>query len=152
MSEHLLRAAFAVMARVGAAFADDRPLRGRFPPGDRLAMAVTPKPAATCAAALRPGIGKRRQPHGSGLGTRRWPVERANAWLLEKTPRLDAMANSEFAVYLRRHWPRGPRFNCIENGSPQVAGAGPDGSGEFANGIRCTRTPQLTMNYFTSAI
>jgi len=30
-----------------------------------------------------PRIGKRRQPHGSGLGTRRWPIERADAWLLE---------------------------------------------------------------------
>ncbi len=26
-----------------------------------------------------PHIGKRRQPHGSGLGQKRWPVERTNA-------------------------------------------------------------------------
>ena len=30
-----------------------------------------------------PHIHKRRQPSGSGLGGRRWPVERSNAWLLE---------------------------------------------------------------------
>ncbi len=30
-----------------------------------------------------PRLHKRGQPPGSGLGKRRWPVERANAWLLE---------------------------------------------------------------------
>ena len=30
-----------------------------------------------------PCIHKRGQPHGSGLGQRRWPVERSNAWVLE---------------------------------------------------------------------
>ena len=30
-----------------------------------------------------PHIHKRRQPSRSGLGGRRWPVERSNAWLLE---------------------------------------------------------------------
>ena len=30
-----------------------------------------------------PHIHKRGQPHGSGLGKRRWPVERSNAWVLE---------------------------------------------------------------------
>jgi transposase len=30
-----------------------------------------------------PGIHKRGQPRGSGLGQRRWPVERSNAWVLE---------------------------------------------------------------------
>ena len=30
-----------------------------------------------------PHIHKRRQPSGSGLGKRRWPVERSNAWVLE---------------------------------------------------------------------
>ncbi len=29
-----------------------------------------------------PRIGKHGQSHGSGLGARRWPVERTNAWLL----------------------------------------------------------------------
>jgi transposase len=28
-------------------------------------------------------IHKRGQPRGSGLGGRRWPVERSNAWVLE---------------------------------------------------------------------
>lgn len=32
---------------------------------------------------VRPRIGKRKTKHGSGLGKRRWPVERTNAWLLE---------------------------------------------------------------------
>ena len=31
----------------------------------------------------RPPIGKRMTRHGSGLGRRRWPVERTNAWRLE---------------------------------------------------------------------
>ena len=31
----------------------------------------------------KPRIHKRRQPHGSGLGKGRWPVERSSAWLLE---------------------------------------------------------------------
>ena len=30
-----------------------------------------------------PRIHKRGRPHGSGLGKRRWPVERSNAWVLE---------------------------------------------------------------------
>lgn len=30
-----------------------------------------------------PNIHKQRQPSGSGLGRRRWPVERSNAWVLE---------------------------------------------------------------------
>ena len=30
-----------------------------------------------------PCIHKRGQPHGSGLGTQRWPVERSNPWVLE---------------------------------------------------------------------
>ena len=31
----------------------------------------------------QPHIHKRGQPRGSGLGRRRWPVERSNAWVLE---------------------------------------------------------------------
>ena len=31
----------------------------------------------------KPRIHKRGQPRGSGLGQRRWPVERSNAWVLE---------------------------------------------------------------------
>jgi len=30
-----------------------------------------------------PQIHKRARPRGSGLGQRRWPVERSNAWVLE---------------------------------------------------------------------
>ena len=30
-----------------------------------------------------PHVHKRGRPHGSGLGRRRWPVERSNAWVLE---------------------------------------------------------------------
>jgi hypothetical protein len=30
-----------------------------------------------------PCIQPRRRPHGSGLGKRRWPVERSRAWLLQ---------------------------------------------------------------------
>jgi transposase len=32
---------------------------------------------------VEPCIHKRCQPHGSGLGRQRWPVERSNAWLLD---------------------------------------------------------------------
>ena len=40
------------------------------------------------------------------------------------------LANSELAVRLRRHLFCGPRFTDIENGSPQLADARPDGTGE----------------------
>jgi transposase len=68
--ERLFLAAFAVMARIETVFADKgydaehhRDLCRRF--------------------GVEPRIHKRGQPHGSGLGTRRWPVERSNAWVLE---------------------------------------------------------------------
>lgn len=68
--ERLFLRAFAVVARIRTAYADrshdaeaSRVLCRRF--------------------GVEPFIAKRRQPHGSGLGTKRWPVERANAWLLE---------------------------------------------------------------------
>jgi transposase len=68
--ERLFLAALAVMARIANVFADkgydaeaNRTLCRRF-------HAV-------------PHIHKRRRPHGSGLGKRRWPVERSNAWVLE---------------------------------------------------------------------
>ena len=68
--ERLFLAAFAVMARIKAVFADRgydaqsrRDLCRRF--------------------GAEPHIHKRRQPHGSGLGKQRWPVERSSAWLLE---------------------------------------------------------------------
>ncbi len=68
--ERLFLAAFAVMARIRTVFADkgydaeaNRALCRRF--------------------GAEPHIHKRGRPHGSGLGKRRWPVERSNAWLLE---------------------------------------------------------------------
>ena len=68
--ERLFRLAHAVMVRVRAAFAD----KGY----DTEASRDLCRQHGT-----EPHIHKRGQPHGSGLGKRRWPVERANAWLLE---------------------------------------------------------------------
>jgi transposase len=68
--ERLFLAAFAVMARIRTVFADKgydaEPHRDlcRF-------FGVTPQ------------IHTRGQPPGSGLGQRRWPVERSTAWVLE---------------------------------------------------------------------
>ena len=68
--ERLFLAAFAVMARIRTVFADkgyDAEHHGdlcRF-------FGVTPQ------------IYLQGQPPGSGLGQRRWPVERSNAWVLE---------------------------------------------------------------------
>jgi transposase len=68
--ERLFLSAFAVMARIRTVFADKgydaehhRDLCRRF--------------------GAEPHIHKRGQPRGSGLGKRRWPVERSNAWVLE---------------------------------------------------------------------
>jgi transposase len=68
--ERLFLATFAVMARIRTVFADKgydaehhRDLCRKF--------------------GAKPRIHKRGQPHGSGLGKHRWPVERSNAWLLE---------------------------------------------------------------------
>jgi transposase len=68
--ERLFLAAFAVMARIRSVFADKdhdaerhRDLCRQF--------------------GVKPRIHKRGQSSGSGLGKRRWPVERSNAWLLE---------------------------------------------------------------------
>ena len=68
--ERLFLAGFAVMARIRTVFADKgydaerhRDLCRRF--------------------GAEPRIHKRGQPRGSGLGQRRWPVERSNAWVLE---------------------------------------------------------------------
>lgn len=70
MFERLFLKAFAVMARIRTVFADKgydaerhRDLCREFK--------------------VEPHIHKRGRPHGSGLGRRRWPVERSNAWLLE---------------------------------------------------------------------
>ena len=68
--ERLSRTAFVVMARVRTAFADK-----------------SYDAESNCKLCRKhnaePRIGKQGQPHGSGLGKRRWPVERTNAWLLE---------------------------------------------------------------------
>ena len=68
--ERLFLAAFAVMARIHTMFADNgydaehhRNLCRRF--------------------GAEPHIHKRGRSRGSGLGKRRWPVERSNAWVLE---------------------------------------------------------------------
>jgi transposase len=68
--ERLFLAAWAILVRINTVFADKgcdaehhRELCRRFH--------------------IEPHIHKRRQPHGSGLGKRRWPVERSLAWVLE---------------------------------------------------------------------
>ena len=70
LAVHFALAAFAVVARIRTVFADkgydaesNRTLCRRF--------------------GAEPHIHKRKQPSGSGLGQKRWPVERSNAWLLE---------------------------------------------------------------------
>jgi transposase len=68
--ERLFLAAFAVLARIQTVFAD----KGYDAEHHR-------ELCRQCGA--EPHIHKRGQPHGSGLGQRRWPVERANAWVLE---------------------------------------------------------------------
>ena len=70
MFDRLFRTAFAVMVRVRTAFAD----KGY----DAEAKRDLCRTHGT-----EPCIHKRGEPHGSGLGKRRWPVERANAWVLE---------------------------------------------------------------------
>jgi transposase len=67
--ERLFGGAFAVLAGIRTVFAD----KGYDAESSR----------ALCRGfQVEPCIHKRRQPHGSGLGKRRWPVERSNAWLL----------------------------------------------------------------------
>jgi transposase len=68
--ERLFLAAFAVMARIRTVFADQGYDAEHHRELCRL-FGVTPQ------------IYQRGQPPGSGLGQRRWPVERSNAWVLE---------------------------------------------------------------------
>jgi len=70
MFDRLFRTAFAVMVRVRTAFAD----KGYDAEANRDLCRTH---------GTEPCIHKRGEPHGSGLGKRRWPVERANAWVLE---------------------------------------------------------------------
>ena len=68
--ERLFLSAFAVVARITTVFAD----KGHDAERHR----------ELCRAfGAEPHIHKRRLPSGSGLGKRRWPVERSNAWVLE---------------------------------------------------------------------
>jgi transposase len=68
--ERLFLSVFAVMARIATVFTD----KGYDAESNR----------ALCRSfGTEPCIHKRGQPSGSGLGQRRWPVERSNAWLLE---------------------------------------------------------------------
>jgi transposase len=68
--ERLFLMAFAVMARIGTVRAD----KGYDAEANR----------ELCRSfGAEPQLHKRGRPRGSGLGKRRWPVERSNAWLLE---------------------------------------------------------------------
>lgn len=70
MFKRLFLAGVAVLAKVRTVFAD----KGYDAESNRV----------LCRAhGAEPRIHKRKQPHGSGLGKCRWPVERTNAWLLE---------------------------------------------------------------------
>jgi transposase len=68
--ERLFLTAFAVVARVRTVFADK-------------GYDAEPHRALCRSFGAEPQLHKRGRPHGSGLGKRRWPVERSNAWLLE---------------------------------------------------------------------
>jgi transposase len=68
--ERLFLTAFAVLARLRTVFAD----KGYDAEANR----------ALCRGfGAEPYLHKRGRPRGSGLGRRRWPVERSHAWLLE---------------------------------------------------------------------
>ena len=68
--ERLFLAAFAVMARIRTVFAD----KGYDAEHHRDLCRIF---------GVTPQISQRGQPPGSGLGQRRWPVERSNAWVVE---------------------------------------------------------------------
>jgi len=68
--KRLFLAAFAVMGRIRTVFADK-------------GYDAEPHRDLCRAFGAQPSIHKRGQPHGSGLGKRRWPVERSNAWVLD---------------------------------------------------------------------
>ena len=66
----LFLTAFAVVARIATVFADK-------------GYDAEPNRELCRAFGAEPCLRKRGRPRGSGLGKRRWPVERSNAWLLE---------------------------------------------------------------------
>jgi transposase len=68
--ERLFLTAFAVVARIRTVFAD----KGYDAEHHRKLCRLF---------GAEPHLHKRGRPHGSGLGKRRWPVERSNAWILE---------------------------------------------------------------------
>lgn len=68
--ERLFLTAFAVVAKIRTVFAD----KGYDAQRHRELCRTF---------GAEPHIHKRGRPHGSGLGKRRWPVERSNAWILE---------------------------------------------------------------------
>src|SRR3982750_1422093 len=68
--ERLFLTAFAVVAKIGTVLAD----KGYDAEHDRELCRTF---------GAEPRLHKRGRPRGSGLGKRRWPVERSNAWLLE---------------------------------------------------------------------
>jgi transposase len=70
MLERLFLMAFAVVVRIRTVFAD----KGYDAERHRDLCRTF---------GVKPQIHKRGQPHGSGLGKRRWPIERSLAWLLE---------------------------------------------------------------------
>jgi transposase len=68
--ERLFLMAFAVVARIATVFADK-------------GYDAEPHRELCRAFGAEPHVHKRGRPRGSGLGKRRWPVERSQAWLLE---------------------------------------------------------------------
>src|SRR5436305_2642580 len=68
--ERLFLTAFAVVAKIGTVLADK-------------GYDAEPHRELCRASGAEPCLHKRGRPHGSGLGKRRWPVERSNAWMLE---------------------------------------------------------------------
>ena len=68
--ERLFLTAFAVLVRIRTVFADK-------------GYDAEPHRELCRAFGAEPRLHKRGRPHGSGLGRRRWPVERGHAWLLE---------------------------------------------------------------------
>jgi hypothetical protein len=77
----LLLNAFAVMVRIRTVFADKG---GACPPAGEPDRGDAEANRDLCRDfGVEPCLHKRGRPHGSGLGKRRWPVERSNAWVLE---------------------------------------------------------------------
>ena len=104
--ERLFLAAFAVMARIRAVFADK-------------GYDAEHHHELCRAFGAEPHIHKRGQPRGSGLGRRRWPVERCNAWVLENSrkpsPKRCAMTGSATSS---RRCSRPPAYSWLQGASP----------------------------------